>query len=260
MKSQKKYKPYKEVQAEVKYIQASLTCVYQICEWLCGCSGKHALFCFPCLVFSGETHQGQKVCTCQDFRHLPPKIAWESEQFKLFQRTNYRLQIIMKTRKNNRNMFSKIISSVKLCGNFENLIFPVAWIQAQMLVYVIILYLKEYQNQYRINFQRLLHKICKKNEMKEQVNNEEYLAVMFDETTDIYDKTQTVIIVRYELQGNPVERFFFLNLINTTTEALSSVLFKQLQILIGIFHINSLSKLMMVQLFLVMLKKVCKLK
>ncbi|XP_042226471.1 zinc finger MYM-type protein 1-like [Homarus americanus] len=75
--------------------------------------------------------------------------------------------------------------------------------------------------------------ICK-NKIKEEVKNADYLAVMCDETTDIYDKTQMVIVLRYELQGKPVERFWgFFNPINQTAEALSSVLHKELQTLIG---------------------------
>ena len=43
-----------------------------------------------------------------------------------------------------------------------------------------------------------------------------------------------VIVLRYELEGKPVERFWgFFNPINTTAEALSSILFKELQTLIG---------------------------
>ncbi|XP_042240779.1 zinc finger MYM-type protein 1-like, partial [Homarus americanus] len=75
--------------------------------------------------------------------------------------------------------------------------------------------------------------ICK-NKIKEEVKNADYLAVMCDETTDIYDNTQMVIVLRYELQGKPVERFWgFFNPINQTAEALSSVFHKELQTLIG---------------------------
>ena len=77
----------------------------------------------------------------------------------------------------------------------------------------------------------MLH-ICK-NKIKEEVKMAEYLAVMCDETTDIYDKTQMVIVLRYELQGKPVERFWgFFNVISQTAEALSSVLLGELKVLI----------------------------
>ena len=39
-----------------------------------------------------------------------------------------------------------------------------------------------------------------------EVQNAEYLAVMCDETTDVFDKIQMVIILRYELKGKAVER------------------------------------------------------
>ena len=51
---------------------------------------------------------------------------------------------------------------------------------------------------------------------------------MCDETTDIYDKIQMVIVLRYGLQGTRVERFWgFINLISQTGEALSSVLLRE---------------------------------
>lgn len=48
--------------------------------------------------------------------------------------------------------------------------------------------------------------ICKDN-IKDEVNRPigEYLTIMCDETTDIYDKKHVVILLSYELQGKPVE-------------------------------------------------------
>ena len=68
----------------------------------------------------------------------------------------------------------------------------------------------------------------------EEVKSADYVAVMIDETTDNYDKIQMVIVIRYELQGKPVERFWgFFNPLSTTGEDLSVVLLKELEPLIG---------------------------
>ncbi|KAG0729553.1 Zinc finger MYM-type protein 1 [Chionoecetes opilio] len=75
--------------------------------------------------------------------------------------------------------------------------------------------------------------ICQ-NKIREEIKNAQYLSVMCDETTDVYDRTQMAIVLRYELQGKPVERFWgCFNPINQTAEALASVLLKELQTLIG---------------------------
>ena len=56
---------------------------------------------------------------------------------------------------------------------------------------------------------------------------------MCDETTDVFDKIQMVIILRYELKGKAVERFWgFFNPVNQTAEALSCILCKELELLI----------------------------
>jgi len=65
--------------------------------------------------------------------------------------------------------------------------------------------------------------VCK-TKIVNKVQNAEYLAVMSDETTDVFDKIQMVIILRYELKGKAVERFWgFFNPINQTAEALSCI-------------------------------------
>ena len=73
-----------------------------------------------------------------------------------------------------------------------------------------------------------------RNKIMEEVKSADYVAVMIDETTDNYDKIQMVIVIRYELQGKPVERFWgFFNPLSTTGEDLSVVLLKELEPLIG---------------------------
>ena len=75
-----------------------------------------------------------------------------------------------------------------------------------------------------------------RDKIKEELKSVEYVSVMIDETTDNYDKTQMVIVLRYVIKGRPVERFWgFFNPLSTSGEDLSNVLFKELQPLIGDF-------------------------
>ena len=47
-----------------------------------------------------------------------------------------------------------------------------------------------------------------KQQIKAEISKSNYLAVMCDETTDVFDKSQMVIVFRYEKNGEPVERFW----------------------------------------------------
>ena len=47
-----------------------------------------------------------------------------------------------------------------------------------------------------------------KQEIKAEISKSSYLAVMCDETTDVFDKSQMVIVFRYEKNGEAVERFW----------------------------------------------------
>ena len=61
-----------------------------------------------------------------------------------------------------------------------------------------------------------------------------FSAIVTDETTDMQDKSQMVIVLRYEKNGKVVERFLgFFNSPNLTAAALSSILLEQLKLLIG---------------------------
>ena len=44
-------------------------------------------------------------------------------------------------------------------------------------------------------------------EITDEISKSKYLAVLCDETTDVFDKSQMVVVFRYEKTGEPVERF-----------------------------------------------------
>ena len=76
--------------------------------------------------------------------------------------------------------------------------------------------------------------------IKSEILKSDFLAIMSDETTDMQDKTQMVVVFRYEIDGKLVERFWsFYNPPNLTAEALSTILLQELQAVAG----NSSEKL-----------------
>ena len=69
-----------------------------------------------------------------------------------------------------------------------------------------------------------------------EINNSDYLAVMMDETTDVSDKSQVVLVFRYIKNGKAVERFWkFLNPADVTAATLSAIVINELELLIGSF-------------------------
>ena len=47
-----------------------------------------------------------------------------------------------------------------------------------------------------------------KQQIKAEKSKSNYLAVMCDETTDVFDRSQIVIVFRYDENGEPIERFW----------------------------------------------------
>ena len=73
-----------------------------------------------------------------------------------------------------------------------------------------------------------------KAQIKEEITKSDFLAVMCDDTTDCSDKTQMVIVLRYEINRKLVERFWkFFNPENQTAIVLSKILLDELQTILG---------------------------
>ena len=77
--------------------------------------------------------------------------------------------------------------------------------------------------------------VCKQI-IETEINNFDYLAVMMDETTDVSDKSQVVLVFRYIKNGNAVERLWkFFNPADLTAATLSAIVINELELLIGSF-------------------------
>ena len=74
--------------------------------------------------------------------------------------------------------------------------------------------------------------VCK-SKIRKEISDTDFVAVMCDETTDVHEKSQMVIVLRYVLHGKPVERFWgFFNPDSLSAESIFSVLSQQLDELI----------------------------
>ena len=74
---------------------------------------------------------------------------------------------------------------------------------------------------------------CQK-KIKQEIAESDYLAVMCDDTTDVSEKPQMVIVFRFEIKGKNFERFWsFFNPQNQTAKELPDILLRQLRPIIG---------------------------
>ena len=241
------------------------------CGWICGCEETNSLFCFPCLLFSKvETpwiKEGQR-----DLNHLSEKIKDHKKSkdhlncvidLKMLGKENivehmdtaYKQSIAKHNEQvaKNRDALSKILNIIKFCGKYElplrghdekvgsknpgvflGLVDYTCSLDSSLDAHI--KNSKVFKGTSKTIQNELIEATLKisRDKIMEEVKNVDFVAVMIDETTDNFDKTQMVIVVRYVLQGKPVERFWgFFNPLRTTGECLSEVLFKELELLIG---------------------------
>ena len=241
------------------------------CEWICGCEETNSLFCFPCILFSKENTPWVKN-GYKDLNHLSEKINKHKKSkdhincavsLTLLDKVNivdhldsaYKQSIARHNEQiiKNRDALSKIINIIKFCGKHElplrghdekntsknpgvflGLVDYTCNLDSSLNSHI--KHSTVFKGTSKTIQNELLDAmlIISKEQIKEEIKNTDFVAVMIDETTDNFDKTQMVIVLRYVLCGKPVERFWgFFNPLSTTGENLSDVLFKELKPLIG---------------------------
>ena len=211
-------------------------------DWICGCEETNTLFCFPCLLFS-NLKSAWTTTGVDDLTHLSMKIQRHAEHpdhlhrvidFNTFGKIDigdymgsaykqsiakYNVQVAK-----NRDALSKIINIIKLCGKFElplrghdekagsnnpgvflGLIEYTCSLDSSLETHIDSS--KVFKGTSKTIQNELLESILKvsRDKNKEEVRSVDYVSVMIDETTDNYDKTQMVIVLRYVLKGRPVE-------------------------------------------------------
>ena len=244
--------------------------LYDKAPWLCGCSQNNAFFCFPCLLYGGDvswTKNGIK-----DLNHLSQKIEKHKVSnlhlhnmlnLSMLGTVNIGQQIdsgyaAFIHRHNeqvdkNRQILSRIISCIKFCGKFELPLRghnettqsknPGVFLGLIDFACNLDPSLRKHMDSnaaFKGTSKTIQNKILDsimfvcQDHIKNEILKSDFLAIMTDETTDMQDKSQMVIVLRYEINGKVVEKFWgFFNPPNLTAAALSSILLDQLKLLIG---------------------------
>lgn len=249
-----------------KYIRSFNSEWYKKIKWLCGCETRNALFCFPCLLYGGDT-----VWTQSGFRNINRiKEKCEKHQnsrkhmdniisFSLLGQVNISEQLSEAYRtskmkhneqvKKKREILLKIINCIKCCGKFElslrghnesdssespgvfkGLINFIATFDPSLQKHldsnsVFKGTSKTIQNE----LLQCMLEVCQ-DHIASEISETSYVAVMADDTTDVSEHTQTVIVFRYELRGILYERFWgFFTPENATADGLSKCLLNEIK-------------------------------
>ena len=244
--------------------------VYKKFEWLSGCDIKNALFCFPCILFGGDSSWTQKGIT--DLRKLHEKINKHAKSEK---HLNNSVNIAMLRRANieeslssahkqaierhnndvrkNREVLSRIIDCIKFCGinelalrgHNEN-----ADSDNQGIFLNLIKYTGEIDSLFKSHLEtsspfkgisktiqnELLECMLEvfREEILSEIEETEFVSVLADETTDISEKFQLVIVLRYcNKEGKVVERFYgFFNPTGQDANSISECILSQLEVIL----------------------------
>ena len=244
--------------------------IYEKHNWLTGCSETNKLYCFPCLLFGGEsawTKVGVK-----DLQHLHRSVKLHESSAKHLNnvvdlsylgRTNigtqlntgYQIAIARHNEKvvKNRETLSKLVDVIKFCGKFElplrghdessDSLNPGVFRGLVDLVSQFDSALKSHLESNSLfkgisktvqnDILSAILLVCKQ-EIESEIKNAEFISIMTDETTDISEKSQVVITFRYFKNVKPVERFWgFFSPEDLTSETLAKLLQDELRPLIG---------------------------
>ncbi|CAL7937392.1 unnamed protein product [Xylocopa violacea] len=251
-----------------KYIRSFNSEWYQRKSWLCGCEVRNALFCFPCLLFGGDT-----TWTKDGFRNIN-KMKDKTEKHEKSKKhidnvislsllgttsvkeklsETYRLSINehnMKVKKN-REILSKIIDCIFFCGNFEiplhgrdekdDAVNPGIF---RGLVNFASNLDSDLKNHLETNavFKDISKTIHNEildcllqiyhEEIRMEIRQASFVAVMVDDTTDVSEHTQMVLVLRYVLNEEIFERFWgFFIPENQTADGISKRILEQLHII-----------------------------
>jgi hypothetical protein len=214
--------------------------IYSRNRWICGCKIKNSFFCFPCILFGGDSKWTKSGVN--DLVHLTDRIKTHDNSkqhilnemhLALLGTTNIQAQLdsafwLEIQRHNahvtkNRHILSKIIDCIKFCGAFELALHghdsknPGVFLGLINFASEIDKTLQEHLQSDTV-FKGTSKDIqndllnCMLDvyyeEIKKEIASAPFVAVMADETTDVSSKFQMSIILRYVKNANPVERFW----------------------------------------------------
>ncbi|XP_078525863.1 zinc finger MYM-type protein 1-like [Lissotriton helveticus] len=242
---------------------------YTKVDWLTGCPSKNTLFCFPCLLFGGETPWTKKGV--KDLKHLSDKVKKHAHT-KIHMENLTRLGMlgdtpieahISEAHRNsikkhneavdrNRHVLSEIIDCICFCsafelalrghdesegsanpGIFKGLVDLIASIDHEMEAHLSSATV--FKGTSKIIQNELLECMLEivKSTIVLELKNTDFVAIQADDTTDVATKTQSVLVFRYlDSDNKVVERFYgFAHLRDSCAESISSVILQELNLI-----------------------------
>ena len=243
---------------------------YKEYDWLCGCDETNRLFCFVCILYGGSkewTETGvfnivnltgkksgklEKHANSTDHKSNVVDLAMlGTTNIMASLNSAYRDNIARRNEmvRKNRDVLSKIVDCVKFCGRHElplrgniekeNSDNPGVFLGLIEFASNLDTSLKSHiesasvfkgtsatiQNEL---LESILH-VCRDN-IVDEISKSEFIAILSDGTTDASEKTQVNLVLRYVLDGKPVERFWgIFNPTNEKAETLCNLLDEELK-------------------------------
>lgn len=235
--------------------------IYNKNDWICGCSERNALFCFPCLLFGGGREEAWVKKGVTDINHLHDRIKKHENSsihitnvlnLSILGNTNiaaqldssYRRTIELHNQKvtNNRYILNIIINCIRFCGSLELALrgHDESETSSNPGVFrALINFSAELDGALKSHLEKAtvfkgtsktiqnellqcILEVCQ-DEISVEIKKGDYVSVIADETTDISCTFQMSIIFRYIVNGKPVERFWnFLTPRNHDAKSLAS--------------------------------------
>ncbi|XP_069505521.1 zinc finger MYM-type protein 1-like [Ambystoma mexicanum] len=239
---------------------------YEKKTWLTGSIAKRSLFCFPCLLFGGETAWTKTGVT--DLKHLSEKTKRHESckshienilQLRMLGSVNIATQLddayrrsVMRHNEDvdkNRYILSKLIDCVRFCGAFElalrghdetedslnpgvfrGLVDFVSSIDSAMELHLKnATVFKGTSKTIQNELLDCMHTVTREI-IVEQLKCTDYVAIQADDTTDISTKTQSVLVYRYiDERYRIVERFYgFSDLKDSSAQTIATAIMEKL--------------------------------
>ena len=240
--------------------------IYNTYSWICGCNIRNKLFCFPCLLFGSNDSWSKNGVS--DLGHIHEYAKKHSASKKhlnnmldLSALGNVNIAVCLSRAyqesiekhnaqvEKNRYVLSRIIDCMKFCGAFELALRghdesehsdnPGIFLGLVDLISSIDSAVKEHIESSSVfkgtsktvqnELLECMLEVCR-DKIKEELNKTNFVALMADETTDISDRLQLVLVFRYELEGVVQERFWgFFNPEGQTASEISECILAELR-------------------------------
>lgn len=215
--------------------------LYSKNNWICGCEITNKMYCFPCVLYGGDEHWSEKGV--DDLIHVWEKIKSHERtarhmhnmfslnilgkvDIKILLNSALREELLKQNEqvRKNRHEMDKVINSIRFCSAFDLALRGHDRSEASHVFKELINFNEELKKDTKEAIEKFpffkgmsenvvselidcVLGVCRE-EIIKQVKNAEYLSVIVDESHDISCKSQLIVILRYLINGKPVERFW----------------------------------------------------